>query len=539
MRRVALCLLLFALVSPVSAVGGWLAVANGGRDTVWRQPDGTFQVFGRPSEILARREFGSGVLSFAAAPDAARVAVHLRRGGADSVVVWDYASDTVTAAPDAAVAQSAGLAFAGDGRSLFVALPGGGCVREVGGFLGGERLLAAPRLPATDLDLSVAVSALDLYLAVASADCLYLGASRGRELVRYDLPLSATAPPSLRFTRDARWLVAAGDSQVAVLPSIGGVARRLTLSGVPATPAFDLSSDGGSLFVADAGRLCRLSVDSGRLREANTLRRDAARPMDAAISTVFGAVAVAYEDGKLYWYLPGDQRTIGPYPPVRPRTLGPPAPPGPGDPSLPPAAMPPRPATPSPTSPPRPPVKPPTPQVVATPPGTAATSPGSATNAGPKPDAYALVASAQAALAPTAQLFTVQPGAAVVVLDHEYRRMRDVEELATKQGAAGLSAALSAIWLGRPDLVPTVWQPLAQRLATVDMAELRGYQPTAPVGRFEAVLGAAVPTGTQQRGADGQTRPIVRFGVFALTLDATGAAFAPGCGVVLSAEYLK
>ena len=63
LRRLGVILLLLAISSPVLAVGGWLGVANGGRDTVWRQPDGTFQVFGRPTEILGRRSFGSGVRS--------------------------------------------------------------------------------------------------------------------------------------------------------------------------------------------------------------------------------------------------------------------------------------------------------------------------------------------------------------------------------------------------------------------------------------------------------------------------------------------
>ena len=331
--------------------------------------------------------------------------------------------------------------------------------------------------------------------------------------------------------------------------------RRLALSGVAATPAFDLSSDGGSLFVADDGRVCRLSLDSGQLREADTLRRDSARPMDAAISTVFGSVAVAFEDGRIYWYLPGEKRTIGPYPLPVPRTLGPPAPPSPGEPSLPPIAMPPLPATvPGPgTAPTTQPGtgqpgtgqpgagQPSAPQPgAATPSGpSSATTPGSATPAAPKVDPAVLVAAAQIALAPSSQLFSVKPDAGIVVLDREFARQRDIEELAAKQGVAGLVAALTAVWTQRADLVPTAWQPLAKRLASVDLVQLRGYQPTAPLARFEAILGAAVPTGTQQRAADGQPRPIVRFGVFALTMDATGANFAPGSGTVVAAEYLR
>ncbi len=136
-------LLAAALLSTAAAAAPWLSVANGGRDTVWRQRDGHLIVFERPGQMRVQRDFGPGLIGFSAAPDTTRVALWFARATGAEIFVWDYATDHISAAPTESAQTSAGLAWAADGRSLLLARPDLGGLTSVTGFLAPDTFIAS------------------------------------------------------------------------------------------------------------------------------------------------------------------------------------------------------------------------------------------------------------------------------------------------------------------------------------------------------------------------------------------------------------
>jgi len=513
LRLLAMVAWLLAAVRPAGA-SRWLALANGERDTAVLSPEGEVEVFTGFGEPIARRSFGPGCLGLAGAPRATLIAV-LRRTDRGSVQVWDYAADRLTPAPADGVADALAMAFAADGRSLFVASAAAQAVREVGDFLTPQRLLAAagltpPRSSQAPL-LALEVSPQNLFIGLAGPDAVYLGSTQGRELLRYEVSLSALATPSARFSRDARWLVAGGDSQLVAISTAGGLPRRLALGGIPATPAFDLSSDGRTLFLADGGRVAHLNMATGALVGLGLARAEGGRPRDGLVSAALGTFIVAFEDGHVAWYEPAKRKgTV--YPPLpgeAPPAAGPPAglPLGP-TPAVAPPPTPPRPAGPA------------APHPALTP--------------------TALLSATAGAMRDPA-LLVADKACAVVVLDQHYTRLTVIEQAAARQGWQALVLALVAVWSQRPDLVPGDFGVSAEALGKVDLVEIRSGHPapTADPTAFEATFGPGVATEIQRMSADGRLRPVYRFGPFGLLVDVDARRFPAGATLWLGPELVK
>jgi hypothetical protein len=519
----ACCLALawgLAAIAPAHA-GRWLAAPNNGLDTAVLLANGDVQVFSSYGLPLARRAFGPGCVALVGAPRGTLVAV-LRRAEHGVVDCWDYGRDQVTQAPAELVADAVALALAADGRSLFVASAVARSVREVGDFLSPSRLIDVPRLTVGPLGLDLQVSPQNLYCAIAAPDALFLGPARGQALERYDATLSATAPPVARFTRDARYVLAGGDAQLLLLPTVGGVARRVPLSGISASPAFDLSSDGHSLFLADGPRLAHIDLATGRLRGLDTLRPDAARPKEALVSAALGAVEVLYDDDHVAWFMPARRLTY-----LFPRPVGTAVAPHPAAPAGPPST--------APLGPQPPPSVPPATQPVLPP----AAPPAMPRLAAPHSAADLMAATARALNDPN--LFQAAAPVEVIALDAHYGRMKDLEALAAKCGWQTICLGCVAVWSKRPDLAPEGVAPQVARLAAVDLLELPDVHPAAGVDadRLEAIFGPSVATKVLRMVPDGRLRPVYRFGALSLSVDTDLRHFPPGCRVWLGPELVR
>lgn len=511
MRRVIACqpvlLLLLTSLAPAHA-SRWLAVGNGAHDLAVVDPAGDVTIFSGPSMLLARHSFGAGVLSITMSPVAPVVAV-LRRTDKYTVDCWDYLVGRVRTAGPELVDGSAAVTFAEDGRSLYVAAADKQMVREIGDFLLPERLIAAPRMNLATAGIELALSNSGLYCAAASSERFWLGPARGSQLQRYEVLLSAHCAPTLRFSRDARWLLAAGDCSLVMAPSLGGAARQVPLTSVKPSPAADLTEDGKTIYLAQGNRFYLIEAANGAVASASLVRADPANAIDAAVVEKSGTFAILYDDGRVVWFYPGSRTLAACYPPLggTPGPLLPPVgpPPGPLVPVKPPV---------EPVHPPVEPVKPPAP-----------TDPCQA---------------AAAALADKG-LFTSDTPQTAVLLDGNYARLKDLEALVAETGWQALVKAVLATWFNKPALLPPAYQGLNARLALVELVELRSVhpQPAATPGQFEALLGPAVDTKTVRMGVDNHIWPVWRFGVFGIALDKDGGRFPEKAMVILDKDTAR
>ena len=306
-------LLAAALLSTAAAAAPWLSVANGGRDTVWRQRDGHLIVFERPGQMRVQRDFGPGLIGFSAAPDTTRVALWFARATGAEIFVWDYATDHISAAPTESAQTSAGLAWAADGRSLLLARPDLGGLTSVTGFLAPDTFIATPGLNVVHNYCALS-STIAGFLALSTPESVYLGAAGSLGLVHHNVELGVTEPATLRFSTDGQTLVAGGPKQIVILATAGGAPRALDLGPTPASGAFDLSTDGTTLYLAAENRLQRMSLTTSEVLGNHEVRAPGPRPLAAQTVPIMGAVAIAYDDGTIAWYLPGERRAVGPWP---------------------------------------------------------------------------------------------------------------------------------------------------------------------------------------------------------------------------------
>lgn len=477
LRAVGLALLL-AVVAPPAVAARWIASGNVGRDVVVATPGGEVLVFNAPGQLLARRQFGAGIVAFDVSPTAPVVAV-LRRGEQTILERWDYASEQVQSASHEGFDTARALCYAAGGHALFVAGTNGHevCIISDAGLVP-KRTIDVPGLDTAGDLLDICASPKDWYLAVANGEGLWFGRTEDPALHRIQTVLSGQTAPQLRFAPNGALLMAGGDAGLAMISVQGGPLRPLVPQGYRPTPAFGLSTDGALLYLADGGRLQVVRVADGGLHLSGVVRTDGGQPLGLAVTPSWGTAAVVYKDGRVVWYRPLARQTAARYPSDGD------VPPGPGANPAPPNALPVLPA------------------------------------AGDTP-AVLQKFQALAQVITSGQVFSSAKPQQLYVLDRDYARMEDLEALTAEQGWEQLVLGLAATWLRRPDLVPDPFRAMTARLAQVDLVNLRSVRlnPGVTPALLESYLGRRQATKTEHMTADGRVWEVYRFGPFGLPTD--------------------
>lgn len=474
-------LVALAMAAAPAGAARWMAAGNQGRDLLVATAEGDLLAFAEPGKLLRRRPFGAGLLALDLAPNAPLAAVLCRLPEKTTLSLWNYRDDAIREAPAEVADDALSVAFARGGHALFV-LDGRSKVLVVGvADLAVKREI--PTAPVADQPggLQMAVSPRDWFVAFGSQAGLQLGRTDAAALEAMGVQAARASAPQLAFTPDAATLVVGGDAGMFLVPTGDGPVRQLPLLDATPSSAFALGSDGQFAYLADGAKLHAVRLSTGLVHLTGTVRAGEAQPRAAAVLTAWGAVAVAYDDGQIAWYRPLARELVAQYPQPLSTAL---------------------------------------PEV-------------------PTPAAAAAACSAVEALFSEVQLFVSPQAVAPAVLDEQFERLGDLEQLAKQHGWQALVLAMVASAAGLPERIPAPFTQTRSRLAVVDRVELPGVTlvpELLPVG-LERRLGPREETSILRQLPDGRTLPLFRIGPFLIPID--GERFPDAAPVSLTAASVR